>query len=418
MGFGDWLRRHFDGGKKREPGSGPKPARWLAADDEGNPFGVPLLDLMQNLSLVSTTSDASMAQRSVSWGPGCDHDLGFELEAPFLPCDLSYPAGREVPDGMLFFPSRMEEKWVLAYRKGRIVAARSWTGETKALARTKLADGVLTVTGIAFASDAGFDAWGDPIATFDWLIRTHALREKIPLPVSEEGGRLLEVLPIAGFSSFGSLLFCAAVDYVPGEPAGCIYSDGELVAAVGQGDEERVRAAISEGVPIDAPSTFNHGATALYLAIHLHPELVPLMVEAGADVTLTSAKGSTCLMAAAAAGAEPELVRQLAEWGTPLDAADALGFAATHVAAQFGNVAVLEALVALGADLSARTQMGLHPLHVAAGTGKAAVVEWLLAHGVDASCPSPLGDPLAIAEEEGQEEVVRILRDAHRAPYR
>jgi hypothetical protein len=44
----------------------PEPAEWLAADNPGNPFGVPILDLTSNLGVTSTTKDLELAERSLS----------------------------------------------------------------------------------------------------------------------------------------------------------------------------------------------------------------------------------------------------------------------------------------------------------------------------------------------------------------
>lgn len=231
------------------------------------------------------------------------------------------------------------------------------------------------------------------------------------LPQIHSGGAERLVLsPLEGFSAYGRKLFCAAVDHDLGEAEGRLHSDGDLVAAVTAGDAERVCAVLAQGAPIDAPCRFNDGASALHLTILLHPELIEPLLEAGADVNAATLSGSTPLMAAASAGLASDSIARLIRAGADVHAGDRLGFTAAHVAAQFGKVGALAALVEHGAILSTTTDEGLTPLHVASGTGQREAVEWMVAHGLDPRAPSPLGDPLAIAEENGHQEIARILR--------
>ncbi|MEO7331095.1 MAG: ankyrin repeat domain-containing protein [Minicystis sp.] len=396
-------------GKDASRAGSEQQAPWLEPDDPGNPFGVRLLNLMDNLKMLSTTTDPALAARAASWKAGAQRDVSIDIEAAPLACDLRYPAPSELPDGMIYLPEQMEDKWVLAYRDGCIAAARSWTGETMAVARAHHDGEVLKIDSIAFAASSGLDTFGDPVVAFDWLIRTHALESRVPLPISSDGANLLAQQPLTGFSVYGRHLFCAAVDYDLGEPKGRLHSDGDLMTAVTSGDLDRLRSVIAAGAPVNAPSRFNHGAPALLLCVYLHPEFVGPLVDAGADVNVATLQGATPLMAAAA-GADPALIERLVAWGARLDAVDARGFAAVHVATQFGKVDALAALVDCGGNLQSITADGLTPLHIAAGTGKTNIVEWLIAQGIDPTTPSPLGSALEIAEKNGHDEVVQVLR--------
>lgn len=117
-----WWSKVRDGlvGRREEkpPGPSSQPAKWLAADDPGNPFDLPILDLMQNLKMISTSEDAEQASRAVSWRAGQHERLTWKLEGERLACDLRYPAAATLPDGMLFVPEAMEDKWVIAWRRG------------------------------------------------------------------------------------------------------------------------------------------------------------------------------------------------------------------------------------------------------------------------------------------------------------
>ncbi len=396
-------------GEGRTPKKGPK-ARWLEPDDPGNPFGVRLLDLMENLSMLATTQSREAAARAVGWKPGMQGEISISLDAPVIDCELRFPSARNLPEGLIYRPTEMEDKWVLVYRSGVLAAARSWTGETGAVAQATLENDTLVVRQLRVSDASGLDMFGDPVRTFEWMVRTHALGERIPLPVSVQGAEALYSAPLAGFSLFGRHLFCAAVDYTLGESSERLVSDGDLVAAVASGDETALDALLSPGVDVDAPCSFGPGAPALHLAIHLHPELVERLLEAGASVESSSFHGSTALMAACSAGAEPALLKQLLERGADLKRTDKLGFTPLHVAAQFGRDALVSILAEQGADIEARTKKGHAPQHIAAGNGHLAVLERLMAHGMDMALDSPGGTILDIANAEGHTELVKRLR--------
>lgn len=67
-------------------------------------------------------------------------DLELELEltcAESLACELRYPAERDLPDGWLYVPSEMEQKWAIAYRGAAIYLIRSSTANVKAAGRVR-----------------------------------------------------------------------------------------------------------------------------------------------------------------------------------------------------------------------------------------------------------------------------------------
>jgi hypothetical protein len=173
-----WKRlsdRVFGRGRSTSEAPTSKPAKWLAAGDPVNPFGVAILDLMSNLELISATEDPTLASRSASWRPGQQERLDWTLEGERISCNLTYRAAPALPDGMLFVPTAMEEKWVIAWRSGQIAAARSWSGETEAVAETELESGRLRVTQLTISAKSSLRSFGDPVSTFDWLLKSHAL---------------------------------------------------------------------------------------------------------------------------------------------------------------------------------------------------------------------------------------------------
>jgi hypothetical protein len=107
-------------------------AKWLPAS--ATPFGVPVLDLISVTgTYLSATRDPEQAQRAVSWRTSIGDELDATVlqSAPELACSLRYPIDPLASDGLLFCPSEMEHKWVLALRGDQILIAHSWTGSPR-----------------------------------------------------------------------------------------------------------------------------------------------------------------------------------------------------------------------------------------------------------------------------------------------
>src|SRR5262245_46344371 len=85
-------------------------ATWLPADK--NRFGIPVLDLIAVTGkLISTSTDPQRAAMAVSWKSQFVAPLALAfVPAESLACELRYPADRDLPDGWLFVPSKMEQK--------------------------------------------------------------------------------------------------------------------------------------------------------------------------------------------------------------------------------------------------------------------------------------------------------------------
>ena len=112
------------------------------------------------------------------------------------------------------------------------------------------------------------------------------------------------------------------------------------------------------------------------------PEILTRLIEAGADLTLTTVDGTTPLMAAAGLGratytprrprgvrspTAEAAVRLLVDAGTDVDAVNEADFTALHGAAFRGLNEVIEYLVAEGADIDARDFRGRTAFRMAEG---------------------------------------------------
>lgn len=423
----EWLRKLFGWSKTTEAAPVAERAPdhreerpsvpWLAADDPGNPFGVAILNLMGNLQYTAASKDVDIAARAGSWRAGQQDRLGpISGQTIEVTCDLRFPAASELPDGMLFCPERMEDKWVIAWRDGEIRVARSWSGETWAMASATLGAGSLQVSRIRYDPASPIHALGDAVRLFDWILRVHALGQRIPLVVSEEGARTLAETPLIGFSFFGHRLFAAARAYDAPEPALVLCSDGAVVAAIQDQNAEALDRLLAAGASATAPCTLG-GYRPVHLAmLTKNPELLHVLLRHGARADQRGLRGTTPLLAGISVNADLAHLELLLGHGADVEAADDLGFRPLHEAAQRDQPETVRWLLDHGATLEARTQRGLTPLHIACGLGSLAAVRALQAAGADLSAESPMGTPLAIADAQRQAEMGAWLRTVGATP--
>ncbi len=104
------------------------------------------------------------------------------------------------------------------------------------------------------------------------------------------------------------------------------------------------------------------------------------LLDFGIDPNHASDDGTTTLMTAAVRG-DPEVVRLLLAAGAKVDPVDRWGMTALHHAARGGNTATVAALIAAGADLDRRDRSGEAPLDEARANGADEAVALLLAKG-------------------------------------
>ncbi len=152
-----------------------------------------------------------------------------------------------------------------------------------------------------------------------------------------------------------------------------------LIEAVKTGDVQAVRAQL-KGADVNAPE--GDGATALHWAVHRDsPELVTLLLDAGASAR----------------------------------AANDLGVTPLHLAAANGNTTTIKLLIDRQADANAATQAGVTPLMEAARSGSVDAVRLLLANGAQVNVrESTRGQtPLMWAVSRGHADVVKVLLENH-----
>jgi ankyrin repeat protein len=113
----------------------------------------------------------------------------------------------------------------------------------------------------------------------------------------------------------------------------------------------------------------------------------------------------------AAINDQAESIARIIESGTPVDMRDGHGRTALMVAAAFGNVSAVEALITHGADVRATDTLdGNQALHFAAVAGRTEVARALVDHGAKLDARGPHDEtPLHYAGLYGQRKVISFL---------
>ena len=384
------------------------PARWLAADN--NRYGLPVLDLHSVLHGVqSTTTDRAVARQAVSWGARIGDDLPTTIvSAHHWTGALAYPCAADLPDGLLYTPAAMEDKWVLVRRAGEILVVRSWTGQVHAVARAAQNDEQLCIDQIDFI-DGPLTRYGHPAELFDWLLRTHALNEDHPLPLSDTGLEAFAAQPALAFGAFGRKALAAARRWRPPPPQRPLRSDGAVLLAVRREDTDALRALHAAGASLQPPGTWS-GFTPLHVAaVKGSLPLVEQLITLGAAPDPTSDDGHTPFLTAIVHhGAIPVLECLLAAGASP-GATNADGFGALHAAVEVHRPELVPWLLSLGLSTEDRTGRMQTALHLAAGLGHREVAEALVSAGADSGARSPWGTPAEIARAEEHPELAAWL---------
>lgn len=152
------------------------------------------------------------------------------------------------------------------------------------------------------------------------------------------------------------------------------------------------------------------------------PQIVQLLLKAGANPNIATDSGQTALHAAAAFG-EHNLSQLLFDGCLEqhkhlnLNAQDAYGLTALHLAARAGNVRVATQLLDWGADPNVGEKYGFTPLHEAVENNHIELVRLLLARGADRKMATELDckpflagtTPLDIAKMRGYEDYIYLL---------
>jgi ankyrin repeat protein len=203
--------------------------------------------------------------------------------------------------------------------------------------------------------------------------------------------------------------------------------DSPLIDAVRSGDVDAVRSRLEDTVDVD--DRLGDGSTALQWAVHeQQPEMVDLLLGAGADVTTANRHGVSAVWLAAENG-DASMLERLLDAGADGNRTMPGGETVLMTAARAGEPAAVRVLLAHGADPNAREELrGQTALMWAAAKNQAAVVHALAELGADvnartdnpppgtgrtfASLPATGFTPFLFAVRSGHLETAQVLLDA------
>lgn len=184
-----------------------------------------------------------------------------------------------------------------------------------------------------------------------------------------------------------------------------------LADAAEQRDHKTLHELITKGASVDADQI--DGMTALHWAAYYDDlEMVTMLLEADADVSVTSRYGLTPLSLACTNG-NGEMIEDLLDSGADPNTTLIGGETALMTASRSGSTAAVRELLSRGAEVDRQVYgRGQTALMWAAAEGHSAVVNVLLEAGADRDARLPSGfTPLLFAVRQGHINVARTLLD-------
>jgi ankyrin repeat protein len=191
-------------------------------------------------------------------------------------------------------------------------------------------------------------------------------------------------------------------------------SDGQhtpLMVAVYYGHYEVAKILIEAGADVNAAHSTDH--TVLYHALEsyqLRPEGIQLLVDAGVNMDYTPLRWA--ILYAGAKSEAPEIMAMLIEAGADVNEQTQFGFTVLMFAASIGRNQFVDILLHSGAEINA-TVSGRTALACAVEKEYTETVRLLIEAGADLEMIDKSGNtPLMIAKSKRYEEIVKLLTDA------
>ncbi|MFS8371809.1 quinoprotein dehydrogenase-associated putative ABC transporter substrate-binding protein [Xanthomonas campestris] len=189
----------------------------------------------------------------------------------------------------------------------------------------------------------------------------------------------------------------------------------ELAHALDAGDALRAAWLLRHGADANQPNLL--GEPPLHQAIrNQEPDLVGLLIDAGARLDARDGNGWTALMKAAW-GNDADSVQRLLARRAPLDTVSSDGWNALELAVSYADVGVVEALLKAGAKARGANRTGFTPVMFAVPREDPAILDALLKHGADVRGANQAGvTALMLAAASGREATAKRLLAAGADP--
>jgi len=186
-----------------------------------------------------------------------------------------------------------------------------------------------------------------------------------------------------------------------------------LLSSCGENQHDCVRLLLERGVDTERTCAFNKNYSALTVACMAHhPEIIRLLVAAGADVKKNGELFLSCKEN------DVELGRMLIEKGANLERKNAHGQTAVHVACMNDALEYLQLLLDHRADTRVCDALQRSPLHIVCELNHAGMVEMLVLGGAILNAKDSTGrTPMTLAKEMGHADCMGALEKAGVAPW-
>ncbi|MEQ7895396.1 quinoprotein dehydrogenase-associated putative ABC transporter substrate-binding protein [Xanthomonas arboricola] len=189
----------------------------------------------------------------------------------------------------------------------------------------------------------------------------------------------------------------------------------ELAHALDAGDAVRAAWLLRHGADANRPNLL--GEPPLHQAIrNQEPDLVGLLLDAGARLDARDGSGWTALMKAAWANDAGSVTRLLGK-RAPVDTVSSDGWRALDLAVSYADVGVVQALLKAGADVRRANATGFTPVMFAVARDDPAMLDAVLAGGADVGHANQAGvTALMLAAAAGRDAAAKRLLAAGADP--
>lgn len=186
---------------------------------------------------------------------------------------------------------------------------------------------------------------------------------------------------------------------------------GALIKAAGEGDLDKIRLLVAQGVDINT-MTDDQCTPLIIAALGGEVEMAGGLFGEGTALDVAGRENWTALMIATIEG-HAEVARALIEQGAEVNAVNNRGWTALRFAVSMDETEILRLLVEAGANVNLADAHGQTALMQAAGEDSVESIKALLAAGADPLVKDKNGQtPLMIARERGHAGSVRLLKEA------